>query len=300
MSFKSTLMALDFHYNPRKFSLLGFIQLTRFWNLLVIVFAQYFTALFLIDYSKGPLFYLLDKDLFLLSMSTVVIAAAGYIINDYYDVKIDLINKPKRVVVGKVLKRRVAMAAHIVLNIIGISLGLLLSWQIAAINFGAALLLWLYSNQLKRMPLIGNIAVALLTGLAIFIVDILFKSGNNMVVAYALFAFVFTLIREIIKDMEDLKGDATFGCKTLPVIYGLRRTKYIIYAFFVLFLIIFCFMAYIFIGMEMTFFCLGMIIPMGFLTYKLSLADTIKDLTNLSNYCKVIMFLGILSMIIFK
>ncbi|MEX2336733.1 MAG: geranylgeranylglycerol-phosphate geranylgeranyltransferase [Fulvivirga sp.] len=293
-------MALDFHYNPRKFSLLGFIQLTRFWNLLVIVFAQYFTALFLIDYSKGPLFYLLDKDLFLLSMSTVVIAAAGYIINDYYDVKIDLINKPKRVVVGKVLKRRVAMAAHIVLNIIGISLGLLLSWQIAAINFGAALLLWLYSNQLKRMPLIGNIAVALLTGLAIFIVDILFKSGNNMVVAYALFAFVFTLIREIIKDMEDLKGDATFGCKTLPVIYGLRRTKYIIYAFFVLFLIIFCFMAYIFIGMEMTFFCLGMIIPMGFLTYKLSLADTIKDLTNLSNYCKVIMFLGILSMIIFK
>lgn len=288
------------HYKPNNFSLSGFIQLTRFWNLLIIVFAQYFTASFLINSARNVSYYLLHKELFLLSLSSVLIAAAGYIINDYYDVKIDLINKPHRVVVGKVLKRRVAMAAHTILNFTGIGLGFLLSWQIGAINFVSALLLWLYSNQLKRMPFIGNFVVAILTGLSIYIIEIFFRSGNLLVVAYALFAFVFTLIREIIKDMEDLKGDATFGCRTLPVVYGLRKTKNVIYVLSLAFLTGLSFLAYIFVGKEMTLFCLLLIVPLSFLAYKLSRADTVKDFSYLSNYCKLIMFLGILSMILFK
>lgn len=287
-------------YKPHNFSFSGFIQLTRFWNLLIIVFAQYFTASFLIDSAKNITYYLLHRELFLLSLSSVLIAAAGYIINDYYDVKIDLINKPHRVVVGKVLKRRVAMVAHTVLNFTGIGIGFLLSWQIGLINFTSALLLWLYSNQLKRMPFIGNFVVALLTGLSIYIVEILFQSGNILVIAYALFAFAFTLIREIIKDMEDLRGDATFGCRTLPVVYGLRKTKNLIYILSLAFLTGLCLLAYVFVGEEMTLFCLLLIIPLGFLAYRLSIADTIRDFNYLSNYCKVIMFLGILSMIIFK
>lgn len=293
-------MVQSSRYKPHNFSFSGFIQLTRFWNLLIIVFAQYFTAFFLIDQEKEVLYYVLNEQLFLLSLSCVLIAAAGYIINDYYDVKIDLINKPDRVVVGKVLKRRVAMAAHTVLNITGIGIGFLLSWKIGAINFGSALLLWLYSNQLKRMPFIGNLAVALLTGLSVYIVEVLFRSGNIIVIAYTLFAFAFTLIREIIKDMEDLKGDATFGCKTLPVVYGLRKTKNIIYLLSIAFFLGLCTLAYIFVGKGMTVFCITLIVPLSFLFYKLSKADTIKDFNYLSNYCKVIMFLGVLSMVIFK
>lgn len=301
MQSKSSLMILHPHpYKPHNFSLLGFIQLTRLGNLVVIVLAQYFTAIFLLDTDQGPLYFLFHKELFLLVLSAVATAAAGYIINDYYDVKIDLINKPKRVVVGKLLKRRVAMAAHVVLNLTGIIIGFALSWKIGLINFSSALLLWLYSNQLKRMPLIGNIAVAYLTGLAIYIVDVFFKTGDALVIAYAVFAFFFTLIREIIKDMEDLKGDATFGCKTLPVLYGIRKTKAIIYILFIIFFGGFTFLAYVVIGKEMTIFSFGLVIPLSFLTYKLSLADKIKDFRNLSDYCKVIMFIGILSMIIFK
>ena len=285
---------------PRTFSLSGLIQLTRFWNLLIIALAQYFTATFLIDSSRGVYYFITHERLFLLSFSSVLIAAAGYIINDYYDVKIDLINKPDRVVVGKLLKRRVAMAMHTVLNLTGIAIGFVLSWKIGLVNFASALLLWLYSNQLKRMPFIGNFVVALLTGLSIYMVELLFRSGNILVLSYALFAFVFTLIREVIKDMEDLKGDATFGCRTLPVVYGLRKTKVLIYVVSAAFLIVLSTLAYIFVGKEMTLLCLLLIVPVSLLSYKLAYADTIRDFGYLSNYCKIIMLLGIISMIFFK
>ncbi|UII22930.1 geranylgeranylglycerol-phosphate geranylgeranyltransferase [Fulvivirga ligni] len=285
---------------PNNFSLSGFIQLTRLWNLVIIVLAQYFTALFLIGRGEGFLVYLTDIRLFLLVFSSVIIAAAGYIINDYYDVKIDLINKPERVVVGKVLKRRIAMIAHTVLNVVGVGIGLILSPKIAVVNFVSALLLWLYSNQLKRMPFIGNLVVAFLTGLSIYILNVLYGTHHILVLSYATFAFAFTLVREIIKDMEDLKGDATFGCKTLPVVYGLRKTKVIIYVLTVIFIISLSVLSHLFVGEGMTYFCISLILPLSYLVYKLYLSDTVKDFRYLSNYCKVIMLIGILSMIFFK
>jgi len=136
----------------RKFTFTGFLKLTRFWNLLIIAVAQYFTAAFLIGFEK--IWYL---NLFLLSTSTVIIAAAGYIINDYYDVKIDLINKPERVVIGKEVARRYAILSHSILSFIGVAVGFLLNWKIGIINFLSAFLLWWYSNNLKRQPFIGNL-----------------------------------------------------------------------------------------------------------------------------------------------
>jgi 4-hydroxybenzoate polyprenyltransferase len=280
---------------PSNFSFTGFMQVTRFWNLMVIVMAQYFTAAFLLSSSH----IVFEQSLFVLSLSTVLIAAAGYIINDYYDVKIDLINKPKRVVVGRILKRRVAMVAHTILNVVGIGLGLTLSIKIALLNFVCALLLWAYSNQLKRMVLIGNLAVAFLTGLSIYVVALFFDPMNIMVITYAIFAFAFTLIREIIKDIEDLKGDATFGCRTLPVVYGIRKTKNVIYVLSVLFLISLCGLTFHFIGIEMMYFCFGLIVPLGFLAYKLAKADKTSEFNYLSNYCKFVMLIGICSMILF-
>lgn len=283
---------------PKNFSLRGFIQITRLWNLLIVVLAQYFTAVFLIN-NGNWLLTIKDYRLFLLSLSTVLIAAAGYIINDYYDVKIDLINKPQRVIVGKVLKRRVAMLSHTFLNITGVLIGALLSWPIALLNFISALLLWLYSNQLKRMPFIGNLVVAFLTGLSIYIVSILYHVNNKVVIAYALFSFSFTLIREIVKDIEDLKGDKTFGCKTLPIVFGIRKTKFFIYILSIATVIILVFLARTFVGHQLTVMCMLLSIPLGYLAYELSKADTTKQFNRLSIYCKVIMLIGILSMALF-
>jgi len=267
------------------------LRLTRFWNLCIIALTQYATAYCLIGHST-----LADLHLFVLTVSTVLIAAAGYIINDYYDVKIDLINKPDRVVIGKEVPRRQAMIYHTVLSIGGAVLGLWLSWKIALINVASSFLLWLYSNALKRLPFIGNVAVSLLTGLGVYMINILYPPFRLLVLVYALFAFFITLVREIIKDLEDLKGDDTFGCKTLPVVWGVRRTRN-----FAIFLLVMFFGLILFINalvspLPMTFFTGFLLLPMLALVVWLSRADTRRDFYQLSQFCKAIMIAGILSM----
>src|SRR5688572_14617560 len=164
------------------------LKLTRFGNLIIIALSQYFTAGFLIGMHT-----LNDINLFLLSLSTIFIAAGGYIINDYYDVKIDYINKPDRVVIGKSITRRYAILFHVMLSTLGIFLGFYLSWKIGVVNVLSVFLLWLYSNNLKRLPFVGNLTVAFLTGLAILLIDLFYRTLNPLVVIYALFAFFMTL-----------------------------------------------------------------------------------------------------------
>lgn len=269
------------------------LKLTRVWNLLIIAFAQYFTAWFLLGKQH---FILTDIRFFFLCASTVLIAAAGYIINDYYDVKIDLINKPERVVVGKSITRRFAILFHIVFSMLGILIGLILSWRLGAVNLFSVFLLWLYSNNLKRLPFIGNFTVALLTGISIYCVDIFYRSGNALVIIYAVFSFFMTLVREVIKDMEDLKGDNTFGCKTLPIVLGVRKTKLVIYGTLILFSATVLILNKFYAGLQVYYFLVFLFIPLLILLMRLIRADTIKDYAWLSNFCKVIMLLGILSM----
>lgn len=280
------------------FTISALLRLTRFWNLVIIGLAQYCTAGFLID-SK----LILDIHLLLLSASTILIAAAGYVINDYYDIKIDLINKPERVVIGKNITRRYAILFHTSLSLSGVAIGFMLNWKIGVVNFLSAFFLWLYSNNLKRQPFIGNFLVAVLTGLSILIVTLLYKASpsfsplsHSHIIIYSLFAFFMTLIREMIKDMEDLRGDNTFGCKTIPIIWGLRKAKYLVYTVLILFATSVFYINHIYVGLPMFYFVVFLFIPLGWLLTLLIRADTIKDFYKLSQLCKVIMLLGTSSM----
>ncbi|HYF68604.1 MAG TPA: geranylgeranylglycerol-phosphate geranylgeranyltransferase [Ohtaekwangia sp.] len=267
------------------------LKLTRFGNLLIIGLAQYFTAYFLI----GP-HILTDIKLLFLSLSTTLIAAAGYIINDYYDVKIDYINKPDRVVIGKTITRRYAILFHVFLSTAGLALGILLGWRIAAINLMSIFLLWFYSNLLKRLPVIGNFTVAMLTGLSILVVDFLYKTDESLIYIYAIFAFFMTWMREIIKDMEDLKGDNSFGCKTLPIVWGIRRTKWVIYFLLIVLCATVFILDFFYSALPLRYYTLFLFIPLVIFTFLLARADMKKDFTTLSSFCKIIMLLGILSM----
>ncbi len=266
-------------------------RLTRFWNLLILGVTQYCVAGFLISADL-----IMDPRLLWLMISTGLIAAAGYIINDYYDVKIDLINKPERVIIGKGITRRYALLFHTVLSVTGVGIGFIINWKIGMLNFICAFLLWLYSNALKRLPFIGNFTVALLTGLSVFMVDLLHAPFHLLVSVYAMFAFFITLVREIIKDIEDLKGDDTFGCKTLPIVWGVRRTKYFIYFLLTLFsLTVFMLHRWI-TPLPLTFFAWALFLPLMALTGWLVRADTVRDFYQLSQFCKAIMLAGIISM----
>jgi len=275
----------------------GFLKLIRFPNLLIVAITQIFTAKFLVGISShwGAVFT--EYKLLFLVTSTVLITAGGYVINDYYDVKIDVVNKPSRLVVGRIMSRRITMFVHIVLTFAGLFIAQFLGMQILVIHFFAAFLLWLYSNKLKRVPFWGNFSVAFLTALAVFTVAVLYKTNYLPVLFYSVFAFFISLLREIIKDMEDVKGDKRFGCFTLPIKHGIRASKKIIYNIQLLFFLLLIGIGW-YTGLNLLIFYIFLvIIPLFIFSLILFYADTKKDFSFLSLFCKLIMLCGILSMV---
>ena len=276
------------------------MKLVRWPNLLIIFVTQYFTAIFLAEAGIPLRHVIADPFFFLLCLSTILIAAGGYIINDYYDIKIDYLNKPDRVIIGKGLNRRTALFVHVIVSVLGVSIGLLAGWKIGVTSFFAGFMLWLYSNQLKRLPFLGNLSIAVLTGMSIFIISFYYGSNSSLVLAYSLFGFFSTLIREIIKDIEDLKGDETFGCKTLPILWGVRRTKAFILFLIFIFAAIFILIIRPYHILMLYFYLVLLTLPLLGFVWKLVTADTKKEFADLSRMAKIIMILGIGSMIFFK
>jgi 4-hydroxybenzoate polyprenyltransferase len=280
----------------KAFSFWSLLKISRPFNLAILGFAQLMTALFLVETTRQGLPVYQDIHLYLIIFSTMVIAAAGYMINDYYDVKIDYVNKPDEVIIGKGMKRRVAIFFHSVLNLIGIGVGLLVSPRVAVINFIAAFLLWLYSNSLKRQPFIGNFTVALLTGASIWLVGYYYQKAELLVLTYAIFAFFLNLIREIIKDIEDRNGDRRHGCRTLPIVLGFRNTKRIIFMIAFIFVISILYVTFK-INNVLLFYYFGILSILFFVfMFKIYMADRKAHFTQLSILSKLLMMAGIISM----
>ncbi len=242
-----------------------FIKLTRPLNLAIIALTmwlmRYFVIRPLVEAYGYELQFPFGKFL-LLILSTVLIAAAGNVINDYFDQRTDRVNKPKDIIVGVHITRRVAMMTHQVLNAFGLAIAVYLAWSIgmwklSIVSFFAAGSLWFYSVQFKRDLIVGNVVIALLAGLVPIIVgiyeipllvkeygsdvaqffmknapnedpSIYFKIMFYFILGYAGFAFFLNLIREIQKDMADVKGDLYIGAQTIPLVYGLKNAKKIV------------------------------------------------------------------------
>lgn len=281
----------------RQFNLWSLLKISRPLNLSILAFAQIMTAIFLVETNQQGLPVQQDFNLYLLVIATLMIAAAGYMINDYYDVKIDYVNKPEEVIIGKTMKRRVALFYHSLLNFAATAIGWLISPRIAFVIFIATFLLWFYSNLLKRLPFLGNFTVAFLTGASIWLISFYYQKSELLVLTYALFAFFMNLIREIIKDIEDRDGDRRHGCKTLPIVLGFRNTKKVILA--IAFVFICSILAVTFKINNLKLYYYFGILSILFLIfiYKIYLADRKKHFSQLSLLNKVLMFAGILSMV---
>lgn len=231
-----------------------FLRLIRFKNLLVIGLLQYLLRYGLLlpmlrFYEINPA--LSDLKFLLLVLTTELLAASGYIINDYFDVKIDRINRPDKVVVGQDFQRRKVLLFHVLFTFIGVFMGLFLAYIYRKENYALMfvvipVILWFYSTTLKKLVLIGNFTISLLTALVpYFVVSLEFAAlgklhGQNILsteacsmawfwtTGFAFFAFISNLGREIIKDMEDLKGDKEAGCHTLPIEMGVKYTRTVV------------------------------------------------------------------------
>jgi 4-hydroxybenzoate polyprenyltransferase len=304
--------------------IIHFFRLVR-WNNLVFILLAEFLFHFCIYKPLYPLSGSpIDKTFYLVALTNILIAAAGYIINDYFDVNIDQVNKPQKVVVGSHISRRWVIFSHLFFSIVAVYIAALVFpfkqyWHIHLSNLLAILLLWFYSTNFKKDLLIGNIVISLLTAWSIAVVyfskftmqEILHPLINDtanfrfakLMMLYSVFAFILTLVREALKDMEDIEGDQKFGCKTLPIVWGLMPTK--IYISVWLVVVIACLsiiQLYVipFGWWYSILYCISFIIaPLTIVLFKLKNSFTSSDFRKLSAYAKFAMLAGILSMLFF-
>jgi 4-hydroxybenzoate polyprenyltransferase len=205
-----------------------FLNLIRWKNLLIILLMQ--GLIFSFFCQEDYQFFSLTSDdyisLWLICLGTLAITAAGNIVNDIYDRKIDAVNKPGRNAVNYKLSLSKAWLIAVVLNVAGIVIGLLVDGRLAVVNLVVVFLLWLYSYKLKCTPLLGNLVVAVLMGLSVWVVDYAADFCSPLpFYLYVMFAIFTGLVREMVKDLEDVEGDSAAGCKTLPVLAGISFSK---------------------------------------------------------------------------
>lgn len=309
--------------------LAAILRLIRASNLLIIIATQYIMRYCIIDpFLEINNFNLqLGEGYFLLLiLATVSIAAAGYVINDYFDTGTDRLNRPGKVVIDHDVPRRSAMLIHMVLTFIGIAAGVYLSFYIkvpglALIFILASGLLWFYSTHYKRQFLIGNIVVSIMTGIVPLLVIlyempllnkeyglIMIKHQANFnyiffwIMAFSFFAFLTTLLREIIKDAEDFEGDSAFGMNTLPVVAGMKNTRIVIISLILICLILLLVVFFRFLlyrGNSPDYFTISYFIFLLFLPFILLLIRIItarekSAFHQASQLTKIIMLSGIL------
>ncbi len=300
----------------------AYLRLLRLPNLLIIILTQYLVRFFIIN----PLLKIGNISLslsgfhfFLLVLSTVLIAAGGYAINDYFDLRVDRINKPEKMVLGKIIPRRNAILIHSVFSFIGILISFYVALKagntlLGLANLFAATMLWFYSLILQRKFLTGNIIIAFLSALVIAVVWLFeparILSGNTVindkidfyVWGYIFFAFFISLIREIVKDIEDIDGDRKVSYRTLPIISGMKNTKIVICL-----LISLVFLAILLAQINIPYFgqmiiiiqtyiTLFIQIPLLYLIYRVCKSKAKSDYKTISTILKLIMLTGILSM----
>lgn len=204
------------------FSLLSVI---RGYNIFVLIAAQYLAAIFIFSDAKSVKPVVFDWHLLYLVLATVCVVAAGYIINNFYDEKADKINRPLKSGLDDVIKQETKLSLYFLLNFVGVAFGLLVSWR-AAFFFAFYIFgIWFYSHKLKKYPLVGLIVATILTILPFFVVFVHYKNFSKVIFVHAFFLFLVIMVRELVKDLENIQGAIANDYKTFPVMYGEKKTK---------------------------------------------------------------------------
>lgn len=306
---------------------IAFLKLVRIENLIMIALTQVLLRYFVLQKvlnQYGIALELNNTLFFLVVLSTVLIAAAGYIINDYFDMKTDLINHPETVVVGKIIKRRLAIILHITFTLVGIIIGMYAALKtgylrLAIFHIVAAILLWFYSTNFKKQLLVGNIVVSILTA-AVAFMPFVYEMGlieklhpgfaqmhKDVVLScfkitfiFSLFAFITSFAREMIKDMEDYKGDAATGGRTMPIVWGIVSSKLNVFFLIVISVILLLFVIYntfkfyrIIVNVNTIYIFVGLIIPLIILAFLTLRAKESRQFKNASLLLKLIMLTGL-------
>ena len=307
--------------------IIAFFRLARWSNLVFVALTQWMFIYCIVQpifQSKNILPNIHGGLIYLLIFSYVLVAAAGYIINDYFDLNIDQINKPEKVIIDRYIGRRWAIFFHLFFTLSSIGIGVYIDAQtqvhiLGLCNFFNGLLLFIYSLSLKKKLLAGNLLIAFMLAWVIIVITCCEANQFSLLVRnktintqkllrytilYGGFAFIINLIREVIKDMEDVEGDRRYGCRTMPIAWGMNATKVFVAVWMVVLISMLTLLQFYAFQLQWWYFSLycvvAVIVPLVRAFKKLSNAQTSKDFHSVSSLIKVIMLTGILSMVFFR
>jgi len=210
------------------FKLFSLFSVVRGYNILIIIIAQYLTSIYILAPQLSIKEILFDLNLFMIVLASTTAIASGYIINNFYDSEKDLINRPNKSILDRLVGRRTKLNFYFILNFLSLVSALFVSYKAALFFFLFVFGIWFYSHKLKKYPFIGNLVATTLAVIPLFAVFIYYKNFDLVIFVHATFLFIIISMRELVKDLENLKGDLLQKYHTIPVIYGSLVSKKIL------------------------------------------------------------------------
>lgn len=276
------------------FSLLSVI---RGYNILVLVVAQYLASIFIFSPERALQPILFDYSLHIIIFATICVVASGYIINNFYDVNLDKINRPIKTGIDNYVKQSTKLRIYFFLNFLAFVLSLTVSIR-AALFFAVYIFgIWFYSHKLKRYPFTGIVVATILTVLPFFAVFVHFKNFSTIIFVHAIFLFLVLMVRELIKDLQGIKGAIANNYKTFPVVYGEQKTKRLCYVLLLLSIVpVVVLFSYPAMSYMRYYFYFTLLVLL-FVGFKLRTSKDIKQYTFLHNVLKFLLLIGVFSLI---
>ncbi|WP_300566265.1 geranylgeranylglycerol-phosphate geranylgeranyltransferase [Flavobacterium sp.] len=278
--------------------ILSLFSVVRGYNIPIIVLAQYLSSIFILAPEKRALDVILDWRLFIIVFVSTLTIASGYIINNFYDSEKDLINRPNKTMLDRLVSQKTKLQTYFALNFLATALAFIISFRAALFFAVYIFLIWFYSHKLKKYPIIGNLTASLLAVLPFFGILLYFKNFYHVIFAHATFLLLLILIREMIKDLENIKGDVANNYQTIPVRFGEKISKRIITTLTISTIVpVFILIEKYDVGYMDIYFYMSLIVLIFFLI-KLWKSDTQLHYIQLHNILKSIIVAGVFCIVL--
>jgi 4-hydroxybenzoate polyprenyltransferase len=289
-------MAGDFKHTLLK--IISIFSVVRGYNIGLIVLAQYLTSVFILAHETPMLEVLLDPLLFVLVFSTVAAIASGYIINNFYDQEKDLINRPQKSILDHMVSQKTKLSLYFVINFLALLFSSFISLRAGLFFAGYMFFIWLYSHKIKKQPVLGNLTSALLSITPFFAILLYFKNYNLLIFVFGFYLFLILAIRELAKDLENIKGDLTLNYKTVPVVYGEKATKLMMSILIALNCLVSVLLVFYFELRLMHSFFIGATVYLIFLLFMIWNAQRQQDYNRIHNFLKLLILAGVFSILL--
>lgn len=278
---------------------LAMLSLVRWFNVLVLTFALYMSAMYMLNTDASKIEVLMDISFNMNILGISCLVMAGYIINGFYDFEKDMINQPKQTVFGRVISKSFCFNSYLALLLSGLLLSAFSGWKVFVFNAVFSFGLWFYSHKLRKKPLTGEVGASLLTIAPFASISLYYMHTNLTILLFIAYIFALTITREVVKRMVSLKGDLIVGEKSIPIIFGIKNCKYIILAFMVASMVMIIVLSPNILHKDIAYYFGASFVLIFVSTFILRASKTPTQFNLINNIYKAMLVLAIASIVLY-